>query len=178
MTRKEQEQQTLVHGGNILPTTYVTKYQGNDVKAILESFGIRFHEVLEIDSSLQSVSLPLGWESIKVEDPILWSKLLDEKGRERGRVFLNAALPKRLPSLFINTRFDVGYDFKRAESGWVVVHVTEGDNIIYNPRAIKIPRYADINTRQSILDKAWERGFSWLNGHGYPDWRNSSSYWE
>lgn len=178
MTKKEQEQQTLVHGGNILPITYVTKYQGYDVKAILESFGTRFYDVLTEDSSLQFVGLPPGWESIKVVDPILWLKLLDEKGRERGKVFLNAASPQRLPSLFLNTRFDVVYDFQRAESGWVVVHVTEGNDVIYTPRAIKIQRYADSSARQSILDNAWERGFKWFKRHGYSDWRNPAAYWD
>lgn len=177
MTKEEQEQQALVHGGNILPTTYATKYQGYDVKAILVSFGTRLHDVLAKDSSLQFVGLPHGWESIKVDDPIMWSKLLDEKGRERGSVFLNAASSQRLPTLFLNTRFDVEYDFQRAERGMVVVHVTEGNEVIYTPRAIKMPRYADRTTRQTILDNVWERGFRWLKRQRFSDWRNPAAYW-
>lgn len=178
MTKKEQEEQTLVHRGFILlPTTYITKYKGYDAKEILESFGFSFLEKLEEHSTLQLIEHPTGWSSTPINDPIMWSILSDEKGRERGRVFLNATLPQRPPCLFLNTRFDVEYDFQRAERRMVVVHVTEGNEVIYTPRVIRMPKYTDRTTRQTILDNVWERGFRWLKRHGYSDWRNPAAYW-
>lgn len=63
-------------------------------RAILEAAGVQFLGVCENDPLFQRVILPAGWKKVPT-DHSMWSKLVDETGRERAAIFYKAAFYDR-----------------------------------------------------------------------------------
>lgn len=59
-------------------------------KEKLEQAGVVFGEPLEDDSLFCDAKLPEGWKK-EATDHSMWSKLVDEKGKERAMIFYKAA---------------------------------------------------------------------------------------
>lgn len=72
-------------------TTLPTDIRG---KEILESAGVKFLGQVEGDDLFQYVELPNGW-GLEPTDHSMWSKLVDEQGRERASIFYKAAFYDR-----------------------------------------------------------------------------------
>jgi len=68
----------------------------------LEQMGIVFGE--ESDDLFINVQLPDGWKKIPT-DHSMWSKLVDEQGRERARIFYKAAFYDRKAYISLSRRF-------------------------------------------------------------------------
>ncbi len=58
-------------------------------KAILEKMGVVFDKSVDENPIFQYVTLPTGWKKVPT-DHSMWSKLVDEKGRERAAIFYKA----------------------------------------------------------------------------------------
>lgn len=69
-------------------TTLPTDIRGG--KKDLEAAGVKFLGPVEGDSLFQYVELPAGWKK-EGTDHSMWSKLVDEQGRERASIFYKAA---------------------------------------------------------------------------------------
>lgn len=63
-------------------------------KEILEAAGVKFLGPVEGDDLFQYVELPEGWKK-EPTDHSMWSKLVDEQGRERASIFYKAAFYDR-----------------------------------------------------------------------------------
>ena len=79
--RSEAKGQEELVESEVLPTSY-----NGDKKKDFEKIGIVFGDVVEGDSMFQEVTLPAGWKKIRT-DHSMWSKLIDEQGRERASIF-------------------------------------------------------------------------------------------
>jgi len=63
-----------------------------DSREIIESLGIEITG--NADDLFYTVKLPDGWQKV-AEDHAMWSKLVDEQGRERASMFYKAAFYDR-----------------------------------------------------------------------------------
>lgn len=72
-------------------TTLPTEVQR---KELLEAAGVKFLGPVEGDNLFQYVELPEGWQK-QPTDHSMWSKLVDEQGRERASIFYKAAFYDR-----------------------------------------------------------------------------------
>lgn len=199
--RQMQEQQSFV-GSDTLPTDirhssdYDTK--DYDTKAILEVAGVKFIGVVEGDNIFQRVELPKGWKKEADEHP-LWSKLVDDKGRERASIFfyagkslgphfnltlslhsgvsVDSSFPEKIIGrsayMLLSCRFEVSFDYDRFDKENVgVANVTDSGEVVHATE----PIFANGEARYDVSDKANKIALEWLD-ENYPDWRNPGAYW-
>lgn len=81
--------------------TLPTKIFG-DGRAELEAAGVEFIGPVEGDRMFQYVKLPAGWKK-EPTDHSMWSKLVDDQGRERGAIFYKAAFYDRSAHMSVTT---------------------------------------------------------------------------
>jgi len=148
--------------------------------AILQKFGVEFIGPVEGDALFQFVKLPAGWRK-EGTDHAMWSKLLDDKGRERGRIFYKAALYDRRARLRLRPRFAVQQDYDAERKNDVVFEVRDGETLIHStgPIAFMAPQNGAREEwlkldelRQSEAAKAE----AWLNER-FPGWESPASHW-
>ena|ERR1700690_239018 len=120
-------------------------------KALLESWGFVFGAPVEGDPLFVHATLPPGW-SRKATDHSMWSKIVDDRGRERCAIFYKAAFYDRKADMHVSARYrvDIEQDPKnvpfgrsRSLSGMkkpdmvscpVRAHVKEGDAILFTTK--------------------------------------------
>jgi hypothetical protein len=171
--RQESQGQRSFVDSETLPTEG-GRYSDYDEKAILEAVGVKFGEVIEGDPLFQHVELPAGWKKVAT-DHSMWSKLLDDKGRERASIFYKAAFYDRGANMSLTCRFGVNKDYERQDSeGVAVAVVTDAGQVIHTTEPIAI----------NDKGKPWEEGnqavktaIKWLEQR-CPDWRNPGAYWD
>lgn len=90
--QEKREQQKMI-AVTKLPKSF-SMYSGEklSVRKCYEKLGIKI--VKEYDDLFYDVELPEGWK-IKATNHSMWSKLLDEKGRERASIFYKGAFYDR-----------------------------------------------------------------------------------
>lgn len=81
-------QQELVNS-EVLPTDGLFRN-----KAEFEALGFVIGEVVQGDPIFTNVKLPAGWKK-QATDHSMWSKLVDETGKERASIFYKAAFYDR-----------------------------------------------------------------------------------
>lgn len=126
--------------------------------------GVVFGEICADDPLFQEVTLPKGW-SKKATDHAMWSKLLDDKGRERASIFYKAAFYDRGAHISPTCRFSVS---AYHVDGKAVVF--DGGNIIH-----EIPIEGDGGYDEKQVAETNCR--SWLISK-YPKWQDPSQYWD
>ena len=97
----------------------------------------------EVDDLFVEVTLPAGWKK-EATDHSMWSKLVDDKGRERASIFYKAAFYDRDAHINITQRFHCmtqpvggyGQDTPRTHEESVV---TDCGGIIWKSDPIEIP---------------------------------------
>ena len=176
--QEKQGQRDLVYGRNRLP-----KNMQRCTKSQFEQMGIQF--VGEHDDLFYDVVLPDGWK-INETQHSMWSKLVDEQGRERASVFYKAAYYDRHARISLATRYNASYapmlgwdNPKHYDGGWKGV-ATDCGVLIWESEPIE--KEPDSSARDNWL--AWcERrdnlavsAENWLDGQ-HPDWRNPLAYW-
>lgn len=146
---------------------------GAKVRQVLEGYGIKFLGVCEDDPIFQSVELPAGW-SKKPTDHSMWSKLVDDKGRERAAIFYKAAFYDRSALLHLTRRFSVTVDYERREKDNVAVATaSDGETVIHTTE----PKPIDGEAYWRFTDEAKAEAVAWLTER-YPDWQNPAAYWD
>lgn len=152
-------------------------------KEQLESIGIKFHD--DADDLFVNVTLPEGWKKVPT-DHSMWSKLVDDKGRERASIFYKAAFYDRNAHISLSRRYscmvepEAGWESDYKKGRWVG-RVTDCGKVIFeHPYILEVepsydPRevWMEWHTRKSALG---EDCAEWLNEH-YPEWRNATAYW-
>ncbi len=172
--RQEAQGQQSFVDSETLPTD-MARYGGYDPKAVLEAAGVKFLGEVEDDPMFQYVELPAGWKKEPTNHP-MWSKLLDDKGREHASIFYKAAFYDRNARLHLTPRFGFHRDYDKEEKeGIAVTHITDGVNVIHTTKPIKLPD--DNLKRYEVSHKADETAVTWLDKR-YPDWRNPGAYWD
>lgn len=169
--QEEQGQQSFV-GSDTLPTDMGR--HGLDAKAILEAFGVKFLGVVSGDDLFQYVELPQGWKKEATSES-MFSKLIDDRGRERAVIFYKAAFYDRSAHLALSCRFRVVVDYDRFNKEQIgVASVTDSGKVVHTTE--KVVR-SDGENRWSVIDKANDLAVEWLDTN-YPDWKSPSAYWD
>ena len=151
-------------------------------RAVFEKMGIVFGE--PVDDLFVRATLPEGWKK-KPTDHSMWSKVVDERGRERISVFYKAAFYDRSAHMFPVRRFSTRtMDEKDDGFGGSVTNkaqyaaIVDGETVIFrtDESVVEEPgeKYVDYLDRRGVLE---DQALAWLNEH-YPDWQDPSAYWE
>lgn len=142
-------------------------------KATLEKAGVKFGKKVVGDNLFQYVQLPAGWKKVPTNHS-MWSKLVDDKGRERASIFYKAAFYDREAHLSTSRRYNINYDYDRMEKENVIVNnITDCGKIIHTTE----PKPIGTRPRWTVKDEAHALGVLWLDTN-FPDWRDSSAYWD
>lgn len=94
---QEQRGQRRLVNSDVLPRKCNDTFRGQ-----LEQMSIVFGE--DFDDLFVNVELPEGWSKIST-DHAMWSKLVDDRGRERASIFYKAAFYDRDAHINITRRF-------------------------------------------------------------------------
>ena len=173
LAQEAQGQRSFV-GSDTLPTD-MGRHSDYDTKAILEAAGVKFFGVIEGDDMFQYVELPKGWKKVAT-DHSMWSKLVDDKGRERASIFYKAAFYDRSAHMSLSCRFGVSFDYARFDKENIgVANVTDGGKVIHTTEPITAND--GYEKRYDVSDKANKVAVEWLDKN-HPDWRNPGAYWD
>lgn len=185
--QEAQGQRDLVNSERLPKEINNHRFRGKDAKEVYALAGI---EVLgEHDNIFLNVKLPTGWK-LEPTDHSMWSKLLDEKGRERAAIFFKAAFYDYNAHFSFTPRFratvepedacktDVSYEerdkmkiYGRVYDGGAVVFQTEGREPIASSR----DTWQAKDAQEKELRAAAE---NWLKESGYPEFGDPLKYWE
>lgn len=181
IVRSEKRGQQELVKSEVLPKKclYCTRKQ-------LEQMGIVFGE--DADDLFVFVTLPTGWTK-KPTPHDMWSKLCDEKGRERAAIFYKAAFYDRDAHISLNSRYHccvepvIGWEnyHHGVPSEWRCM-VKDGEEVIWVSDPIETqPTNYDNRDEQlkwyEKKDKLTNLGIIWLNEH-FPKWKDETAYWD
>ena len=165
-------QEAYGQGSFVNSDTLPTDMRAED-KAVLSKAGVKFGEVVKNDPMFQIVDLPAGWKKERT-DHSMWSKLLDEKGRERAAIFYKAAFYDRSAHLSTTRRYGYHIDYERRDKeGEGVALVTDGGKVIHTTDPIPVGNRKPYD----VNDEAGKLAETWLNAN-YPSWHDVSAYWD
>jgi hypothetical protein len=174
----EKRGQTRLVNSEVLP-----KKCNGCTRQQLEKMGIIFGA--DADDLFVYVTLPEGW-SKKATDHDMWSKLLDNKGRECASIFYKAAFYDRDAHISLNRRYSFrtepinGYNSDTYKEDRYHGIVKDGETVIWETESIE-PQPRD-NRELSLkwYDKEGElkkQCREYLD-KTYPDWQNELAYWD
>ncbi len=144
-----------------------------EMKVALEKFGVKFGETVKGDALFQHVDLPEGWKKVST-DHQTWSKLVDEKGRERAQIFYKAAFYDRGAFLSVSYRYGIRIDYERLNNkGVCIAFVTDGDKTIHETEPIS----KEGKTNHETVNRTTAEAEAWLDAH-FPNWRDPGDYWD
>lgn len=146
---------------------------GADDRVALEKSGVKFGEKVKGDEMFQHIELPAGWKKVPT-DHSMWSKLVDDKGRERAAIFYKAAFYDRSAHLSTSRRYGCHFDYERKDKDSVgVALVTDGGKVIHTTEPIQV------GDRKSyeVSDEASKLAQTWLDAN-FPNWEDASAYWD
>jgi hypothetical protein len=176
--RQERRGQDALVNSRALPVKF-----NSGTKEQLEGFGVVFGE--PIDDLFCNATLPSGWKK-KATGHSMWSKLIDEQGRERASIFYKAASYDRDAFINVSRRFSYcvepvnGWEDKDCDKyQWHCV-VTDCETIVWKSETIgPRPDYSDRGAYLKFFNEKQTLelvGKEWIEEH-YPDYRNQSAYW-
>ena len=154
-------QQELVNS-DVLPA----KWMHGSKKETLEKFDVIFGSIVDGDDLFQNVTLPKGWEKITT-DHSMWSRLIDDKGRERASIFYKAAFYDRSAHISLTTR----YNYSAYESDEYAI-AKDGEKVIFKSKPFILK---DGKATYEARDQGGDEAKKWLDVN-YPDWENPAKY--
>lgn len=169
--RQEAREQKALVNSETLPHkfNYGTREQ-------FEQMGIVFGE--KADDLFSYVTLPNGWKK-QPTDHSMWSKLVDEQGRERALIFYKAAFYDCDAFLSISRRYTVS-TFESTDADGNIVERDKSTNfstyILDAGKPLKLIAVREKGYGNPQTDKDEAKAFEWINKH-YPDHKNPLAYW-
>jgi hypothetical protein len=172
--RQEKQGQAQFVAAEELPI----KFNGHDDgREILEKLGFKFGK--EIDDLFVEAALPEGWTK-QATDHSMWSKVLDERGRERLSIFYKAAFYDRDAFINICRRFRIS-QYDSCDANGNPCDEDKGDfhqTVVrdWNGAAVFVAGHCasgDWKAHDALRDTAR----AWLDEH-YPDWKKCDAHWE
>lgn len=157
--------------------------QGIDLLSVYAALGI---EVLgKADDLFYSVKLPEGWHK-EAENHAMWSRLVDNKGRERATIFYKAAFYDRSAHINFTLRYRSG---ERPVGGWDAYRDSEivawecyvtdcGQDIFVTEPTPSVDRSQQYETPFYELKQGKRLAADqWLAKH-FPMHNDPSAYWD
>lgn len=151
-------------------------------RPIFEAWGIEFGKPIG-DGLFVEARLPPGWKKERT-DHSLWSKLVDEKGRERAAIFYKAAIYDRDAHMSACQRYRID-GFHNPDCKTVAqAAVLDGEKVIWRSERFPITRQNEIGVldretgEYSVLpirDQARAQAKAWLAANK-PDWESALAY--
>lgn len=154
-------------------TTLPTKIMTDKGRKILNKAGVQFGDNVEGDEMFQYVELPEGWEK-KPTDHSMWSKLVDDKGRERASIFYKAAFYDRSAHMSLSRRYNYHQDYDRCDKGEFVAIITDCGEPIHETEPLIL---TEGQKGYELSDDVRKLAGEWLDTH-YPKWQNPAAYWD
>lgn len=121
----------------------------------------------DVDDLFVRVQLPAGWK-VEPTDHSMWSKLLDDRGRERASMFYKAAFYDRDAHISLSRSIRVTRRYYDEETDAAVVSAT-GAALFESPR-VPQDHFGEIDQIEAMAA-------AWADEH-YPDHRNPLAYWD
>lgn len=153
-----------------------------------EKIGIVFGPASRDDDLFLPATLPTGWKKVGT-DHSMWSKVVDDKGRERISIFYKAAFYDRDAHMSLTPRFQMNMDLNRDDyetvRDW---RVLDGGKVVFNhvvtlpddlkATLAKTPYDRDARQRRDDLDQAGRDACNaWLDKR-YPNWKDVTAHWD
>jgi|GEM_PF-807945 len=177
-------QQSFVNSAD-LPAA-VNTGAGKEMDDVLVGWGIKLGEPYPHDPIFRPVELPEGWKK-KPTDHSMWNRLVDDKGRERAKVFYKAAFYDRSAFIVLCNRFSVEQnfdDFQKMPGAFLTkiqYQVLDVGTPVFSVDPVDTPVSAEgkedyqasiaIDKEQIAACKKWLK-------ECYPDWKDPAKYWE
>lgn len=194
--QEKEGQRQLTGQTSRLPTRFNCYGPVGAGKAALEKAGVKFLNPVKGDELWTNVELPEGWK-IEPTDHNMWSKLVDDKGRERASIFYKAAFYDRDAHINVERRFsirerypdDKDYDKVFAvvlDGGKKEVWKSEVFGASEDLKQVKKDRNHLKMLSPERQNEVWDESGSkfarkaalaWLAEH-YPDHESLSAYWD
>lgn len=138
----------------------------------------------EADDLFLNVKLPEGWRKV-AESHAMWSKLVDDQGRERAAIFYKAAFYDRNAHFTISKRYSYG---KRPVGGWGNYNKSEEDawegyvtdcgKDVFVTEAVRFPHNERFERVNMDAEEAKEKeALNWVREH-YPNFDDPFAYWD
>lgn len=171
--RQEAEGQQRLIRSAVLPKEF-----NSGTREELEAAGVVFGT--DADALFVNVTLPEGWRK-EATDHSMWSKLLDDKGRERAAIFYKAAFYDRKAHVDVSRRFNVsgyspcdagGSPTEHGQNTHLATVVTDGGKIVH-VAGIR----PDGPEGRGMREAHSETANAWLDEH-YPEWQSRAAYWD
>jgi hypothetical protein len=122
----------------------------------------------KVSDFLTEGKIPLGWKKEAGAYPS-FIRLIDDKGRTRGSLFIDLTPSYPYTDLLLNRRYG-SYFYETDETKENYQFVIKDSGIIIKKLGVS-PRGSGKN-----IDTIRRKGKEWLNRH-YPDWKNKVAYW-
>ena len=158
----------------------LTNYD-KEAREYYEDWGIKVFGVTKDDEIFVDVQLPKGWKKERTEHS-MWSKVLDEKGRERLKVFYKAAFYDRSAHVQVQTFINRGVQMVSYWNGEysdknspLEARVTNANGeMIYKESGETFKKYSkEYFNEKNRLKKNMEK---WLKVN-YPEYQSHKFYW-
>lgn len=160
--RQEKEGQQALVQSTDMPLTLTPGREA------FEKVGFTFGE--EVNDLFCNATLPAGWKKVAT-DHSMWSKIVDDQGRERVSIFYKAAFYDREAFGRLVGRYTLTtlYSGEGIPKDHNVCVVKDGDNVVWRGTPAR-SRDWDAQEAQSTAGTAWL-------AEKFPDWRDPTAYW-
>lgn len=160
---------------DFVASTTLPKQCNGCTREQLEAMGIVFGK--DEDDLFIAATLPAGWKK-EATDHSMWSKLIDDKDRERASIFYKAAFYDRSAHIDLS-------NFYRTRNRYLDTNGKEGagrpstiQHLVVNANGETLldagtAGYEDYAAQETCDKKCVE----WLASNA-PDWRNPLAYWD
>lgn len=166
ITRQERDGQRELCASSLLPA------QANFPKnswEILERWGVQVLGPVDGDPLFRRVLLPQGWKLQETEHS-MWSKLLDERGRERAAIFYKAAFYDRKAHLNVKRAVEVSRDWNDGPYSYFVK--------VAGVEVFRGPEISETGDERRERDRgAQALADAYVTEH-YPNHEDFTAYWD
>lgn len=125
----------------------------------------------DVDEIFVTARLPPGWQKVAGENAY-WSRIYDEKGRERASIFYKAAFYDRRAHMSMSRRYSVGSYFDHPTDP--KRHQTQ---VLDGQRVIRVIGDSDRQAGYEVQSAHEEAGRIWLEDN-FPRFRDPLAYWD
>lgn len=167
--QERQGQQELV-ASSVLPADSISR----DGWEILERWGVHVLGAVDGDPMFRRVLLPEGWR-VKATDHAMWTKLRDERDRERASIFYKAAFYDRSAHFTLEHAVKVGREWGAGPYSYFVK--VAGEEVFRGP-TIEEKVEGETHREREDRDRAARAPADAFVAEHYPNHEDFTAYWD